>query len=217
MTVFNRLRRLFASTLRELPSVEAYKLWAQNYPADAHNTLMQLEQEAMLQLIPDLRGKRVLDLACGTGRYGRIAHENEAVYVAGLDNSIDMLKQAVLDNLALATTTAIPFANETFNTVLCGLALGHLPTLNPSLSEISRVLAPKGVAIISDFHPFQALAGAQRTFTVDGGTFAVEHYPHLYSDYLNMAATNNLTITGVSEPTYNGKPVVFVLRLEKQY
>src|SRR5690349_9028680 len=104
----NRLKRLFAQPIKTLASVDAYELWAQSYPATAHNTLMSIEQTAMLELLPDLTGKTVLDLACGTGRYGKIALEHGAKSVLGFDNSHAMLKAAVIHETALATSDAIP-------------------------------------------------------------------------------------------------------------
>lgn len=211
--IVQRLRQI-----RTLSSVDAYAQWAATYPAEAHNTLMQIEQAAMRSLLPNhLTGQTVLDLACGTGRYGKIAHQRHAATVIGLDNSAAMLKVSVLGLSALATTEAIPLANNTIDTLICGMALGHLPQIEPSLAEMSRVLKPNGIALISDFHPYQALSGAQRTFTAtDGTTFAVEHYIHHISDYHRTARDNNLHITYILEPTYNEKPVVLVMALQKR-
>ena len=216
MSIFNRLKSLWRGTPKTLSSLSAYELWAGTYVADAHNKLMEIEQIAMRELMPDLNCKRVLDLACGTGRYGRIALEQGASSVQGVDNSGAMLQRAVIPSVIQGTSEAIPFGNNQYDVLICGLALGHLSTIEKSLSEISRVLTPDGVALISDFHPFQALSGAQRTFSAkDNRTYAVEHYPHLYSDYHQAAKGSGLSITHVAEPRYRDKPVVLVLRLQK--
>jgi SAM-dependent methyltransferase len=111
------------------------------------------------------------------------------------------------------------------------LALGHLARLQPSLREISRVLKAGGCALISDFHPFIFLSGQRRTFTApDGHTYAVEHYPHLYSDYQQAADHAGFKIERVLEPrlgqdaavrfggdaTRFGTPVVIVYCLRRQ-
>lgn len=208
-----RLFRQFKRSPKTLASVPAYALWAQNYPAHAHNTLMQLEESAMRLLMPDLAGKRILDLACGTGRYGRIADEGGAGVVMGLDNSHAMLERAEVAEVALATNEALPLRSASLDGVLCGLAIGHLPRVTPTLSEIARVLAPNGVALISDFHPFQFLRGAQRTFTApDGRVFVVEHYSHLISHVITEAQNVGLHLSALQEPTYDGVPVVVVYR-----
>lgn len=209
------LKRLFVRPLQTLASVDAYALWAENYPAEAHNTLMQLEQTAMLSLLPNLQEKIVLDLACGTGRYGKIAQERGAKSILGFDNSLHMLRAAQISQIALASSEAIPLANNTLDHILCGLALGHLPQLEPSLSEISRILKTAGTALISDFHPYQYLNGARRSFSSNGKTYAVEHYVHHLSDYFALGEKYNLRLNALLEPQWQGNPVVLVMRFEK--
>jgi malonyl-CoA O-methyltransferase len=199
------LRRLFKPPV--LNSLDAYARWASSYPPQAHNALMRTEEAAMHSLLPDLQGAVVLDLACGTGRYGLLAQEQGAALVIGLDNSPAMMAANPLKRLALSTVEAIPLPNRSIDVILCGLALGHLPRLLPTLHEISRVLKPGGLALISDIHPMIALSGAQRTFTTgDGKTYAVEHYAHLYSDYHRAARDAGLQITNVIERPVAGAP-----------
>lgn len=208
-------RRFFQRSPRTLASVEAYAQWAKSYAAHAHNPLMAIEQNAMLQLMPNLKDKIVLDLACGTGRYGRIAQEQQA-QVLGCDNSPDMLQAAAIENVSLATTESIPLPDESIDVILCGLALGHLPKIEKSMYEIGRILKPDGVALISDFHPFQYFTGARRTFQAeDGAVYHVEHYVHLAAEYHQLAIASHLKLTGMLEPTYNEMPVVLVLRFQK--
>jgi malonyl-CoA O-methyltransferase len=212
----NYLKRLFSRPLQTLASVDAYALWADSYPAEAHNPLMALEQEAMLALMPDLANKSVLDLACGTGRYGKIALKAGAKLVLGFDNSYAMLKAAVISQAALASSEAIPLTPNNIDIVICGLALGHLPNLESSLSEISRVLKPQASALISDFHPYQYLKGAQRTFSDNKGkAYAVEHYVHQLSDYFSLGEKHHLQLKAILEPQWQGHPVVLALRFEK--
>lgn len=214
----NRIRQFLSRPVQTLASVDAYALWAQSYPAEAHNPLMALEQEAMLTLMPDLGGKTALDLACGTGRYGKIALECGASSVFGFDNSFAMLKAAVIPQTALASSEALPLASNSVDVILCGLALGHLPSIESSMSEISRILKTDGTVLISDFHPYQYLNGARRTFSdANGKAYAVEHYVHHISDYFRLGAENSLRLTAMLEPQWQGNPVVLALRFEKLY
>ncbi|MBX3086818.1 MAG: class I SAM-dependent methyltransferase [Anaerolineae bacterium] len=217
------LRRLIRpSTPPTLKSTSAYALWAATYPPHAHNALMEIEQAAMLRLMPELRGRDVLDLACGTGRYGLIAAERGARRVVGVDNSLPMLKAGQLQGAAEAMSARLPFAAETFDVVLCGLALGHLPRaeLVSTLAEISRVLRPGGVLLFSDFHPYVYLNGGRRTFTSpDGKTYAVEHYVYFPSEYFTLLRDSTMILNGFEEPrTMLGGielPAVLVMRGEK--
>ncbi len=222
--MLQRLRRLFGrASPPTLSSVDAYARWAASYPPQAHNPLMQAEEAAMLNLFPPMQGQVVLDLACGTGRYGIRAAEHGAKTIIGLDNSPAMLQRNTVQYRALASSEAIPLPNESIDGILCGLALGHLPQLRPSISEISRVLKPGGWALVSDFHPLVFLRGNQRTFTApDGRTYAVEHYAHLYSDYFQAAREAGLIIEDIAEPRLDlprdgrSLPVVIVFRFTKK-
>jgi SAM-dependent methyltransferase len=162
---------------------------------------MRAEEAALLALLPPLTGCVVLDLACGSGRYSRIAIHQGARLVIGIDNSSHMLAEAAwLSARALGTTEAIPLAACSVDTVVCGLAVGHLPRLAPTLRECARVLRPGGAAMISDVHPFLFLNGAQRTFSSGGQILAVEHYVHLYSDFHQAAQAAGLRIDALLEP-----------------
>jgi malonyl-CoA O-methyltransferase len=199
-----------------LTSLDAYAQWAASYPPHAHNVLMEAEQAAMTSLFPSLAGKTILDLAGGTGRYGLLARDSGAKTVFSFDNSPAMLRANTLPYRALSTTESIPLANHSVDVILCGLALGHLPRLAPSIGEIARVLKPDGCALVSDFHPFIFLNGARRTFTApDGTTYAVEHYAHLYSDYHSAASDSGLHITAVLEPRRDSAPIVIVYKMLK--
>lgn len=184
----------------------------------------------MKSLFLTLRDQIVLDLACGTGRYGLLALEQGARTVIGLDNSPPMLCVNGLSNRVLSTTEDIPLASNSIDVILCGLALGHVAELQPTMREMARVLRPSGWALVSDFHPFIFLNGQKRTFTTsEGRTFAVEHYPHLYADYHRAASEAGLSIEAVVEPrlgqdqtvhfadeqTQAGTPVVIAFRFRK--
>jgi len=81
-----------SSTVQQ--TLQAYERWAPIYPPVAHNPLMRAEQQAMLERLPALAGRRVLDLACGSGRYSRLLLEAHAGRVVALDFCIPMLRQS---------------------------------------------------------------------------------------------------------------------------
>jgi malonyl-CoA O-methyltransferase len=209
-----------------LTSIEAYARWADAYPARAHNALMRAEEAAVYRLLPDLRGREVLDMACGTGRWGQFAQEAGASRVIALDNSPEMLTRCALRERALASLEAIPLAPQSVDVIVCGLAAGHIPFLDEPLKQLALVLRPGGVAVFSDFHPYLALSGAQRTFTdTEGRRWAIEHNVHLVSDWLRAGSAAGLLLTGLEEPGLldedatasnpGGVPVVLALRFER--
>lgn len=207
------------ATPETLPSLVAYQQWANRYPAHAHNRLMEIEEAAMRQLMPDVKGKVVVDAACGTGRYGILAQNMRAQTVFGFDNSEAMLSAGELQWVSVSTVEDIPLRENCVDVLICGLALGHLLSIDAAFAEISRVLKDDGIVLISDFHPIQFLNGAKRTFRGDDGMlYAVEHYPHLYADYHLAAQHSGLRIDAVQEPTLSPDskiPIVLVMRFVK--
>jgi malonyl-CoA O-methyltransferase len=159
---------------------EAYARLADVYPPEAHNPFMELEQATMLALLPDVAGRTVLDVACGTGRYLKILRARGAARVVGIDLSIEMLRRARAQGaVARGDLVALPVVGARFDVVTCGLAIGHVARLGDAIAEMARVLVPGGVLLYSDFHPSAYQEGRARTFTVAGREFAVEHHLHL--------------------------------------
>lgn len=215
--------RLFRRLLRRDPvaldSLAAYAKWAAAYPPHAHNALMETEEAAMLALMPDVGGLRVLDLASGTGRYAQITAAGGAAIVIALDNSVPMLANNAASSRVCATLIALPFSDQSVDVIVCGLAVGHVsaPDLHAALIEIGRVLKRGGAALISDVHPFLFLNGAQRTFSVGSTTYAVEHHVHLLSEIHAAAQRAGLTIDAMREPVHGGRqvPVAVVYKMRR--
>jgi malonyl-CoA O-methyltransferase len=178
---------------------------------------MALEQETMRDMLPPLDGKRVLDLACGTGRWGKIAIEHGAARVFSVDDSREMLLAGHPSLACAGTMTALPYRAACADVILCGLAIGHLQkdAMRAALKEIKRVLVPGGVALISDLHPVQAWLGARRTFQSGGQTLAVEHHVHSYADYHATVTEIGLKIDRIREVSASpgDPPVLLVLQL----
>jgi ubiquinone/menaquinone biosynthesis C-methylase UbiE len=122
-----------------------------------------------------LRGReRVLDLACGTGVVARQARAAlaEGGLVVGADINQDMLRVARTQSADLAIewrqadARALPFADHDFDVVFCQQGLQFVPERMAALSEIGRVLATGGRAVlavwtsIEDSPGFDALASA---------------------------------------------------------
>jgi len=195
------VRRLLAPAPEVLGVVDAYARWAATYPPEAHNELMRLEQQMLLGLLPDVSGKNVLDLACGSGRYLKKLLDRGAKVALGLDVSPEMLRRAkeVTTNLVRGDLLHLPFQPHTFEVITCGMAVGHVQDLSSALAEMSRVLIPGGLVVYSDFHPFAHLSGGKRSFRANGREYAVEHYAHLYSAHHAACRAANLDIEDVRE------------------
>lgn len=113
-----------------------------------------MDDRATLGLIQRARpigpSDRILDLACGTGAVARLLRERlgGAASIAGLDPRPQLLAQARAAapsvEWADGVPSALPFADGSFEVVLCR-HLGQLdPDLEPALGEVHRVLTPGG-------------------------------------------------------------------------
>lgn len=191
-----------------LDPLAAYDLWAPEYPAHAHNPVMQAEERAMLELMPtDLTGLTVLDAGCGSGRYMRHALRRGADRVTGVDLSPAMLHRAAAAThggaplpVAQARLTALPLPDAMADITVCGLVIGHLEALGPALAELRRVTRPGGALLISDIHPIGPALGWLRDFKAGGQRYAVRHTQHLYSHWHAACAALDLAIEEVREP-----------------
>ena len=155
--------------MTRLSTLEVYERWAPEYSVEPHNPLMVAEQQAMLARFPDLAGRDVLDLACGTGRYSELAERAGARLVVSVDFSTGMLLRARTAQRIRADMHALPLRAGSVDVVLSGLALGHGADLGRCVREIARVLRPRGTLLYSDFHPEATARGLRRAFRDAGG------------------------------------------------
>jgi malonyl-CoA O-methyltransferase len=91
--------------------------------------------------------------------------------------------------------THLPFARNTFDVVISGLALGHAPDLDRWMSEVARVLRPGGTLLYSDFHPEASRRGLRRSFKDSANRrHTVPHCCHDLRAQTEAAASAALTI-----------------------
>jgi len=187
--------------IERLDPQSAYQLWAGSYPPRAHNRLMEVEQETVLALLPDVRELTVLDAGCGSGRYLRVLGERGANAI-GMDLSRAMLERAreTTTRIARADLRALPFDAMSFDLVVCGLALGDLAEIELALTEIARVLRPGGRVIYSVVHPAGGEAGWLRTFESGGKQWAIDSFWHSADRHREACASAGLVIEEWREP-----------------
>lgn len=100
-------------------------------------------------------GSRLLDLGCGPGASSRLAATEYGMDVDALDASAAVVDRARAHPDAttidwhVGDLRALPFANDTFDAVLCECVLSTVP--RPlALAEMARVLRPGGSMLVSD-------------------------------------------------------------------
>jgi 2-polyprenyl-3-methyl-5-hydroxy-6-metoxy-1,4-benzoquinol methylase len=116
----------------------------------------------MLKLVDCKPGKKILDIACGNGTLAR-RFSALGANVLGGDISETFIKQAIARSdgsiryRLLDATSEAEFAeiasNETFDSVVCSMALHDLPTIKPLLKSLPALLNSEGNFIFSIPHP----------------------------------------------------------------
>ena len=98
-----------------------------------------------------VRGSRVLDVGSGGGFLA--ATLSDAGYdVIGVDPEISAVRDAaahVTASFALAVGENLPFADGSFESVVCSEVLEHVEDPDAVIAEIGRVLRPGGVFVFS--------------------------------------------------------------------
>ena len=136
------------------------------------------------------RESRVLDVASGNGESARVLTQHFGCHVTGVDYSADNCARANAMAVATGLTEKIhfvdgdaedlPFAEDTFDVVICECSLCVFPNRSTALDEIRRVLRPGGRLGISDVVVNQAIPlSLQDLFghvLCIGGALSVEGY-----------------------------------------
>lgn len=148
-------------------------------------------------------GKRVLDAGCGTG-YGAQLLASVATEVVGFDRSIEAVRYATKHfnspNLSylVGDCEAMPFPDASFDMIVTYEVIEHLPDPARYVQELGRVLAPRGLLVLSTPNKRQysdALPGYKNPFHTREFYFAewdqllAESFPavhHLAQEYTHV-------------------------------
>jgi len=136
------------------------------------------ELPATLSLLKKIKGKKVLDLGCGTGIYTKILKKKGA-RVWGIDISprmIDIAKKEVKGvEFRIGSATKLPYKSATFDIVLASLVVHYFGNIDKAFREIRRVLKKDGVFIFSSDNPVTAathkMRGRPRKYRIFGNYF----------------------------------------------
>jgi 2-polyprenyl-3-methyl-5-hydroxy-6-metoxy-1,4-benzoquinol methylase len=114
-----------------------------------------------LQLLGDVKGKRILDAGCGEGRFARMLADLGAS-VTAIDLSFRMIELAQAEEAKtplgiefaeMSMTDLSPFADETFDAGVAYLSILDVEDFETALREIARTLKPSGRFVFSTVHP----------------------------------------------------------------
>jgi len=106
----------------------------------------------------DLAGHRVLELGCGQGEGQRILQRHfAAAHVAGIDFDAQQVARARRRNLGRhgltwtqASACALPYASDSFDSVVAFNVLHHVPNWREAVAESYRVMRPGGALLLHE-------------------------------------------------------------------
>jgi len=120
-----------------------------------------IHSERELQLIGDVKGKRVLEIGCGGGQNSIVLAKKGAI-VSGIDFSKNQIAYA--KRLAKKDEVKVHFhvgdmqdlsrfADRTFDLVMTAFSLLYVKNLDKTFAEVHRILKNGGVFVFSEGHP----------------------------------------------------------------
>ena len=138
-----------------------YDIVADFYEQFAVDSYDDPPMAALLRVIGDVAGLRMLDLACGHGRLARELARRGA-RVVGMDLAAALLEKARAQEAAqplqiayVLADAASPeaLAGQTFDGVTCSFGLSDIDDLDGAIATVARVLRPGGFFAFSLLHP----------------------------------------------------------------
>ena len=220
-----------------LPVAEGYALWSESYDDDPLHDFLDLPMfNSSGYLRSRIKGERVLDYGCGTGRIGRWLKDRGADSVSGIDISPEMAKLAgkkkIYDEITVSGSLMAGTSPAPYDGIITSLVLCHVGDIGGFFSSASSFLDPGGWLALADYHPFFLLNGIPTSFHDDKNDkeFSIENSIHSLSDYFTSARSAGLAMAEFLErfvtddcidkrpnmKKYRGLPVTFMMVFEKK-
>jgi SAM-dependent methyltransferase len=141
--------------------VSMYEDFADSFAVHAEHSAYNAhyDRPAVLGLLGDVAGRRILDVGCGSGLYAaELAHRGADV--VGFDASVrlvELARQRVGSGADLRVHDVRDpvdwLGDESMDEAIMALMLHHLDDPVPALREVHRVLRPGGRLVVSTVHP----------------------------------------------------------------
>lgn len=184
-----------------------------------------IEKPAMHSLLPDLKGKTVLCVGCGTGEEcGELLARGAKAYGFDIsERSVQLAREAfpaailqVLDMHELES-----YSTDQFDFIYSSLTVHYSEYPGAVLSQLHRILKPGGMMQFSVVHPIKWAAEVKRdtndenkkAFLMGYDTYQVP--AHVYGDYLNVTKVTQKP-QNYPEITYWNRPISDYIRVIRE-
>jgi len=154
-------------------------------PRQVHGLAGAPEWPTARAMLPDLAGKRVVDLGCGFGWFARWARENGAAYILGLDLSENMIARAKADTpndpaieYRIADLESLQLPQASFDLAYSSLAFHYVKDFGRLVRAVHHSLVPGAHFVFTIEHPIYMAATHPHWLTDEDGrkTWPVNRY-----------------------------------------
>ena len=149
--------------------VEAFQRWSRIYDSE-RNPMLSLEERYLQALLPALRGRDVVDLGCGTGRWLVRFAEQRPRRLTGVDISSEMLNVAsgkIGDRCRLvhADCQSVSLPLGSADLIVASFLIGYVLDLDLLAEKLRAAVREGGSMFLTDVHPTtQSALGWRRGF-----------------------------------------------------
>lgn len=139
------------------------------------------EWHVLREMLPDLAGKRMLDLGCGYGWHCKYAVDRGASKVVGIDLSQKMIHRAQELNAdprieyRVASVEDFDYGERQFDVVLSSLTFHYIESFEEICRKVGRCLVEGGCFVFSVEHPVFTAYGTQEWYRDGDGR--ILHWP----------------------------------------
>ena len=174
------------------------------------------DRPAVLELLGDVSGLRVLDAGCGPGLYAEelLARGSEVVGFDASTAMVDLARARVGDRAEIRVArldAPLPYPDDSVDVVLCALAIHYVADRHAAFAEMHRVLRPGGAAVVSTQHPatdwlrkggsyFDRVLETDAWSSLPAGRNEVRYWREPLSDLCAAATDSGFVIQRLVEP-----------------
>lgn len=188
-----------------------YDAW---FETEVGKVVKELELNALLEVMPELNGKTLLEVGIGTGLFAMEFRKRGAI-VYGIDPAENMLKIAASRgfNVKFGYGEAIPFEDNTFDIVLSMTSMENSKEPKKFLKELVRVAKPNGTVVVAVLNllSFYGISRRIRGLFNPNDLFKGMHF-YTYFELKKLASGLLCDINLNSSVFFNPSPPSFVLR-----
>ena len=202
------------------------------------------EQPQILDMLPDISGKHILELGCGYGATSRKFIEKGAESVYALDVSKRMIEKAEIENSDKKITYSCMDMNDlnklpgSWDIAFSSLVFHYIENLNQLFCNINQHLKPEGVLVFSMEHPIVTAAVKECICEFDQNGeplyFKLDHYGEsgernivwldtyvkkyhrTVADIINSLIYSNFIIDELREPLPESSLLINNLRMHQE-